>query len=55
MGQFLRVLHLVATNASQGEVVFTTGMTGYQETIIGSGILWTNRDIYLSFNRELWN
>ena len=30
---FRRKLHLVRDKASIGETVFTTGMTGYQETI----------------------
>ena len=38
---------------SIGEVVFTTGMTGYQETIIRSIILRSNRNIYVSTNRKL--
>ena len=36
-----------------GEVVFNTGMTGYQETIIRSIILRTNRYTYVSINRKL--
>lgn len=36
-----------------GEVVFTTGMTGYQETLSGSIILRSNRNIYVSINRKL--
>lgn len=36
-----------------GEVVFTTGMTGYQETLSGSIILRSNRNIYVPINRKL--
>lgn len=38
-----------------GEVVFTTGMTGYQETLSGSIILRSNCNIYVSVNRKLRN
>ena len=39
---------------SVGEVVFTTGMTGYQE-VYRSIILWTNCDYDISVNGKLRN
>ena len=38
-----------------GEVIFNTGMTGYQESIIRSFLLWTNCYINVSTGRELRN
>lgn len=36
-----------------GEVVFTTGMTGYQETLSRSIILRSNCNIHVPINRKL--
>ena len=40
---------------SVGEVVFTTGMTGYQEVLTESIILWTNCYYDISVNWKLRN
>ena len=41
--------------ASIGETVFTTGMTGYQETISNPSELWTNHRYDVSTHRQLWH
>ena len=38
-----------------GEIVFNTGMTGYQESITDQSYNGQNLDLYLSFGGELWN
>ena len=37
-----------------GEVVFTTSMTGYLETLTDPSFLRTNRNADVSFDWELW-
>ena len=38
-----------------GEVVFNTGMTGYQEITFRPILLWSNCDVNLSISWKLWN
>lgn len=46
---------LLGNRNAVGEVVFTTGMSGYQETLTDPSFLWPNSCFNLSTSWKLWS
>lgn len=54
-GQAFPGVHCGAEADTVGELVFTTGMTGYLETLTDpSYLLWADRNANLPAYRQLW-
>ena len=43
-----------AKGIGEGELVFTTGMMGYQESLTDPSICWTSVNFHLPINWKLW-